>query len=321
MMIARVFLILFLNVFILRLATAASLPTPLVETGWLAENLNEVVLLDVRGNAISFTTEPVIRVDKKSGKKSIVRVGGHIPDANLLLYKNLRVSKNINGKKVNGLVPDKNKFTEIMQNAGVSKNSKIVIVTNAESNSDVNLAARIYWQVKYFGHDEVAILNGGTAQWLLEGREYSIKPKVVNNGDWEASDGRDDILATSDEVVQAINQDATQILDARPLGQYLGVNNKKSGHVPSAMIFPIELMTSTRAPVKFLNTQALQELIGALKTSVGKNTITYCNSGHMASGSWFVMHELLGNQQTQLYDGSMSQWNAEKRPIARMVFE
>lgn len=43
--------------------------------------------------------------------------------------------------------------------------------------------------------------------------------------------------------------------------------------------------------------------------------VAYCNTGHLASGAWFVMSEILGNRSTRLYDGSMSQWTREKRPV------
>lgn len=324
MIMLRIFFVFVINIFITHSVFASELPVPLVETKWLAENLENVTLLDVRSNAKSFTSQPIFKTDKKSGKTNLIKVGGHIPGANLVLYKNVRATRNINGQKVKGLVPDKKSFNQLMKNAGVNKNSKVVIVTNAETGFDVTMAARAYWQMKYFGHDEVAILNGGTAQWLLDKREYSIVDSKPSIGDWQASTERENLLASSEEVATAIEEDSIQILDARPLSQYLGISNgtkKGVGHVPSAKIFPVELMTTTSAPVKFLAEGDLHELANAFNTSAEDAVITYCNSGHMASGSWFVMHELLGNQHAQLYDGSMNQWNAEKRPSVRMIIE
>ena len=50
-------------------------------------------------------------------------------------------------------------------------------------------------------------------------------------------------------------------------------------------------------------------------------TITYCNSGHLASGGWFMMHELMGNKNVKLYDGSMHEWTLEKHPVTAMKME
>ena len=58
-----------------------------------------------------------------------------------------------------------------------------------------------------------------------------------------------------------------------------------------------------------------------LGIDTGKELITYCNSGQLASGSWFVFSELLGNSNVRLYDGSMHQWALEKRPVVNMKME
>lgn len=65
----------------------------------------------------------------------------------------------------------------------------------------------------------------------------------------------------------------------------------------------------------------LQEIAKELEIDAGTNLITYCNSGQLASGSWFLFSELLGNKNVKLYDGSMHQWTAEKRPVTTRKME
>ena len=325
MKITHLLIILFANFIICAQLIAAELPKPLVETEWLVKNLQHVSILDVRDNVKSFTASPVFIKDKKTGKQTLVRVGGHIPNASLVDYKNVRGEQKINGTSIKYMLPSKAAFESLMQTAGMKNDSSIVIVTNAENEFDLTTATRMYWQIKYFGHDEVSILNGGTAQWLIDGNAVEtalMKPEV---GDWQAKKENQALLAGSEEVEAAIENKDIQLLDIRPLGQYLGVfkSSKVSarGHIPTAKLYPVENTASNKMPVKFSSPAELEEIAVALGVQTDSATIAYCNSGHMASAGWFVMHELLGNKNVKLYDGSMHQWTAEKRPVVKMKME
>ena len=192
------------------------------------------------------------------------------------------------------------------------------------SESDVTMAARVYWQIKYYGQEEIAILDGGTAQWLIDGYDISPISSKISTGNWKVKVERRELLASSEDVVAAMDKDI-QLVDIRPLGQYLGVHKSskvdKNGHIPSAKSFPTELITNKKMPVKFLSISQLQETFNALGIKSDTNSITYCNSGHMAAGGWFAMYALLGNENVKLYDGSMHQWTLEKRPVVSMKIE
>lgn len=297
----------------------------LVETQWLAKNLGQVAVLDVRTDEKSYGEAPIFRKDKKTGNHYLARLGGHIPGASLVAYKNVRGERTINGKVIKYVLPEKSAFEKLMQAAGVNQDSHIVIATNAESDFDLTMAARVFWQLKYFGHDQVSILDGGTAQWLVDRRDYETDASKVKTGNWEATAERKELLATSEEVVAAIDDKVTQLMDVRSLGQYLGTykSGKVSayGHIPTAKVFPANLTVTRGAPVKFLDAAGAEKVSHALELDPEHPVIAYCNSGHMASGGWFVMHEILGNKNAKLYDGSMHQWSAEKRPTVAMKLE
>ncbi len=305
-------------------SVAADMPKPLVETDWLAKNLEQVFILDVRKSKESFIAKPVYEKDKKTGKINLVKVGGHIPSANFVLYKNVRGEQKINGATIKYMLPDKSVFESLMQQTGLNNDNPIVLVTNAENDFDVTMAARIYWQIKYFGHDEVSILDGGTAQWLVDGYDITSTPSTHSTGNWQAKEERKELQANSDDVAAAIDNNI-QLIDVRPLGQYLGIHKSSKvsdkGHIPSAKSYPVELIASKKIPVKFSSMTELQEVSDALGIKSDVESITYCNSGHMAAGGWFVMYALLGNENVKLYDGSMHQWTAEKRPVVKMKME
>jgi thiosulfate/3-mercaptopyruvate sulfurtransferase len=307
-------------------ARAVQVPGPLVETEWLAGHLDEVVILDVRKDTKSFAAEPAFVKDKKTGKVLLARVGGHIPGAVLVDYRDVRAKRTIDGRVVTRMLPEKADFEKVMRAAGVNKDSAVVVVTKGANDGDMTIATRMYWQIKYYGHDNLAILNGGTAQWLTEGRSAtdaaSGKP---DEGNWEAAAERADILATSEEVQKAVTDGTAQLVDNRPLSQYLGTARRSyvyaAGHIPGAKVYPTELMTHRAGPAKFLPADQLRQLHEGLNIKSDAQTITYCNSGHLASGGWFIMSELMGNKNVKLYDGSMHQWTLEERPVTSMKME
>ena len=71
----------------------------------------------------------------------------------------------------------------------------------------------------------------------------------------------------------------------------------------------------------FAEPEEIKHMANELGIDAGSDMITYCNSGQLASASWFVFSELLGNNKVKLYDGSMHQWALEKRPITTMKME
>jgi len=307
------------------LLAATQVPGPLVETDWLAANLDKVVVLDVRQDVASFARPAKLAKDKKTGKLSIVAVGGHVPGAHLLDYKKVRAKRKEGDKELTGMLPDAETFQKLIRAAGVNSDSAVIIMSKGMSDGDMTMATRLYWQLKYYGQDNMAIVNGGMAQWLLDGRETVVSKSAEGDGNWTAGPGRNDILATSDDVASVLGKNEVQLVDYRPLGTYLGTWKKSyvydKGHIPGAKSFPNELITSHSVPAKFPSTSELRSLYKAMSVDENAPSISYCNSGHLASGGWFLQHELLGNKNVKVYDGSMNEWTLEKRPVKAMVME
>ena len=295
-------------------AYAINVPGPLVETGWLAKNSKQVVILDVRKDVKSFTAKPIMAKDKKSGKLVVKRIGAHIPGAVLVDYSKIRVNRKRDGMKLEKIIPLKSDFESFVQGLGVNKDSAIVIVSKGLDNGDMTMATRLYWQLKYYGHDNMAILNGGMNQWLQDKRSISIKASKAKAGNWLATAERNELLATNKEVAAGLKS-GTQMVDNRSLSQYLGVYKKsyvyKKGHLPGAKSFPNELFV-TNGTAKFHSVAKLRDLSKSMGIDTGAETITYCNSGHLATGGWFIMHELMGNKKVRMFDGSMHEWTKQK---------
>ena len=309
----------------LALAAAAQaalrVPGPLVDAAWLAEHLDQVLVMDVRANPRTYSVPPRWQKDRRTGKRFLAQLGGHIPGAVPVEYRKLRTERVIGGRKVQKMIPPRDVFERLMQAAGLDPDEPVVIVTEGFGPGDMTIATRVYWQLKYYGHDNVAVLDGGLLQWLLEGRPVETRPVRPKRGTWKARAERRELLATSEDVERARREGSAQLVDSRALAQYFGLSKPPYvyayGHIPGAKVFPNELYVSgAQGGARFVAPERLRKLARRLGIDPAKPAIAYCNSGHLASGGWFVLHELLGNPNVRLYDGSMHEWTLEGRPVA-----
>jgi thiosulfate/3-mercaptopyruvate sulfurtransferase len=284
-------------------AAAVQLPGPLVETEWLSNNFNtkDLVILDVR-------------------QKKDMGVYGFIPNARLWEWSTVRVNRVINDVALEGMVPTKEQFEKLMSDLGVNNNSAVIIVSTFDNTPNMTMATRAYWTLKYFGHDKVSILDGGMAKWASEKRDKTDKPaEVKEKGDFKVTKERAELSASTKDVLKAIEDKKTFLLDGRTPDYYFGENKKDyvsaKGHIPGAKYLPhTELMDPNTKTFKSIT--VLKELLAKYGVDAKKPAITYCDSGHLSTGLWFVMYELMGNKNVKQFDGSMHEWTKDpKRPV------
>jgi thiosulfate/3-mercaptopyruvate sulfurtransferase len=304
---------------------AVQLPSAIVDVDWLKKHKENIKLLDIRSDVKSFTQQPKYQLNKKSGKKKLLRVGGHIPGARLIDYSKIRATRVINNKPVQKQVESGGKIQQLLRDAGINKDDTIIITSKGENGGDITMATRLYWTLKYYGHNKLGILDGGTAAWLMAGNDVTSSFAKPGQGDWMATSGNKALLASTQDVKLALRDKNPQLLDTRTIGQYLGTWKKsyvyKPGHVPGAKYFPYELLALPQIPAKFTPADDLRKLADTLAISDKGNFITYCNSGHLASGSWFLLSEVLGYKNTRLYDGSMHEWTVNDHEVTRFKME
>jgi len=322
---SHLILVSFMLMMVSSIGVSATLPGALVDVDWLKANIDKVVILDVRKDVKSYAAKPVFKKDKKTGKLKLVKVAGHIPGAKQVDYGKLRTKRKIGDNEITKLLPAKKDFEKFIQSVGLNAGDSVVIVSKGMTNLDMTMSTRLYWSLKYFGQDNMAILDGGMAQWLKSGGDVSSSVSKVKKGNWVATAERNEILATSNDVAKAVKDKNVQLIDTRPISQYIG-NYKKSyvyadGHIPGAKNFPNELLTGPNGKAKFTAVNKLQKITSALGIDAKASSITYCNSGHLATGSWFLLSEVMGNKNVKMYDGSMHQWTKEKGETSSMTME
>ena len=284
-----------------------SAATPLVDVNWVRANIGQehVVFLDVRGTL--------------AGKSKADYLRGHIPGAVWTDYlKDGWRAKDKLGTP--GQLAPTAKLEKIIGNLGISNKSHVVVVPQGGKALDMGTATRIYWTFKVLGHDNVSILNGGMAAYgkLNEKTQKPINPmergnKKIEPKTFSASIQKDMLISKSD--VQKAIKSGTPIIDNRPHNQFIGINQhplaKRLGTIPGSINFPENWMTVNGGGA-FRPASELKELYQITGVNQEGHQITFCNTGHWASLGWFVSHELVGNKQSKMYDGSMLEWSADK---------
>jgi thiosulfate/3-mercaptopyruvate sulfurtransferase len=314
---------------------AITVPGPLVETDWLAKNLDKVVIIDVRADQESFIKKSrggiagmqACGAGGSGGGGS--NVSGHIPGAIFIPWSQVRADKMAGDTKVVGELPNSRTFERWMTRSGVNKDSAVVISGIGERPQDVVQAARLYWTLKYFGHDNVALLNGGTAKWAAEDRDLEFGRSRAKRGNFKAGPGRPALIANTEQVQEAIDG-PTQLIDVRAQDIYLGLTHNRAfvephaaGHIPTAKSFPFTLVFDTMgSSATYYSPEQVKTLSDLLGVDPSAPSIVYCETGGQASVTWFALHELLGNKTVSIYDGSMNEWGSDKsRPVVSMKFE
>jgi thiosulfate/3-mercaptopyruvate sulfurtransferase len=276
---------------------------PLVDNAWVSANAGkeDVVFLDIRGGMRSYLV-------------------AHIPGAIHTDYSSGGWREDRGSVK--GLLPDPRKLEKLIGRLGISNDTHVVIVPGGYSAGEVASATRIYWTFKVLGHNEVSILNGGMEGYLSNKNnpiEHGAKKPVPKT--FEARLQRRLLAMESD--VQTALKNKTPLIDIRPSDQFLGINKsihvKQRGTIPGAKNLPGPWLTNDNGGT-FRNKDILETLLAASGAPAKGPAITFCNTGHWASIGWFVLHEIIGNKQTRLYDGSMAQWTQDpKNPVKHWV--
>ncbi|TYK46244.1 sulfurtransferase [Actinomadura decatromicini] len=206
-------------------------------------------------------------------------------------------------------LPDPAAFESAMRRAGVSGDSLVVVYDDADSTS----AARVWWSLRYFGHERVRVLDGGYRAWTEAGHPVSTTEPEVKPGDFVASPGRLPVLDAEGAAELAT---AGVLLDARAAERYRGELepvDPVAGHIPGARNAP----TSGNVGVdgRFLPPELLRERFAQLGATDALDVGAYCGSGVTAAHEILALN--LAGIPAALYVGSWSNWVTDpSNPIA-----
>ena len=282
-------------------------------------------------------TDPYLRiVDARwrgDGSGRAMYAAGHIPGA---VHLDWHSDLNHTRGGVRDLLLPPAEFAAVMAAAGIGDDTRVV----AYADGDYSGAARVWWGLRYYGHEHVTVLDGGLDRWRAEGLPLETEPATVARAVFTPRPQRQ-WLATAAEVEQAVRDGdpSVALVDTRPREQYLGQavwtppgsryldpsqpaidigarGPVRGGHIPSA----IHLNSSENLDPHtwiYLPPEALAARAQAAGVRPEQRIITYCGVGISASLGLFALH-LAGYRNLALYDASWEEWGSDpSKPIER----
>ncbi|MDG6926037.1 MAG: sulfurtransferase [Nitrososphaerota archaeon] len=276
-------------------------PEVLVDTNWVLQHHRDA---NVR----------VAEVDYDPAANYAV---GHIPGAVLFDWK-----KDINDP-VRRDILSKEQLESLFSSAGITKDTWIILY------GDFNnwFAAFAFWVFKYYGVQNVKLLNGGRKKWLLEDKPVTKDVPTYPREEFRASSVNQHLRVYKDEVSKALGKGDKVLVDVRGPKEYSGEilappeypteHAQRGGHIPGAKNIPWA-QTVNDADGTFKSREEIAALYAPKGVTADKEVITYCRIGERSSHSWFVLTYLLGYPHVRNYDGSWAEWgNSVGTPIEK----
>jgi len=214
-------------------------------------------------------------------------------------------------------------FGELFGSRGISNDHTIVLYGDRNNW----FAAYTYWYLRYYGHDNVKLVNGPREKWISEGRATTTEIPGHAAATFTAKPGDDTIRAKRDEVLGALG-DSEVLVDVRSPQEFSGEliamagyeqeGAQRAGHIPGAKSIP--WAQAVKEDGTFKSADELRDLYGGKGVLSGDPIIAYCRIGERSAHTWFVLHELLGERDVRNYDGSWTEWgNLVNVPIEKDV--
>lgn len=279
--------------------------SPLIDASALSAQLQQatpgVLVVDCRYSL----------ADPAAGRQAYEQ--GHIPGA---VYADLGdlLSGPVTGMNGRHPLPDPQVFADGLAGLGASDHTTVV----AYDAEDSMFAARLWWLLRWIGHDNVCVLDGGLAAWTASGGRLSTETPVHSRGHLSLR-GRAMPTVTFTDVLANVEDRQRQLIDARSPDRYRGENetiDPVGGHIPGALNrwFKENLDADGRFKPAARLKQEFQSLLG--DTPV-EHVVHQCGSGVTACHNLLAM-EIAGMKGATLYPGSWSEWCRQRDvPIAR----
>lgn len=277
-----VLIFLFLSVSLVQAAT------PLVEPDWLMANLDKPGMR-------------ILDLQSAGGYRQ-----AHLPGSVNTDYGQWRVK---DGHGTPKMLPGKDYLDKLIGQLGIDNQTYVVLAPVGSGAGDMAVATRIYWTFKAMGHDQISILNGGLIGYShLPGSRF-VQEVVIPPVKQFNSQVRQDYFPDVKEVKAALDRGVT-FVDSRSYGEYIGqVGGARSGTIPGSILLPFDRLV-VEGSGRFYDLSKIKEIYQSSGVPLTGEQISFCHTGHRTSLSWFVSHELLGNKEARMYDGSIVEWAA-----------
>lgn len=266
-------------------------PEALVETDWLAAHAGD-------------TGVRVFEVDVDTSAYD----QGHVAGAIGLNWKTQLQQQPVRD------VVSRSELAALLSRSGVAADTTIVVY----GDNNNWFAAWFFWLLKYYGHADVRLVDGGRVKWLAEGRPLSTAVPSFRASIYTPAAPDESIRALRDEVLASVKQGDRRLVDVRSPKEFSGElfapeglpqeGAQRSGHIAGAVNVPWSTAVATDG--RFKSAGELHEIYAGAGIDGTAETIAYCRIGERSSHTWFALRYLLGHRQVRNYDGSWTEWGS-----------
>jgi len=266
-------------------------PDALVTTEWAAEHLNDSSVRLVE-----------VDVDTKAYES------GHLTGAvgwNWKTDTQDQVRRN---------VPSKAALEALLGKAGIGPDTTVILY----GDNNNWFAAFALWLLKYYGHSNAKLINGGRAKWIAEGRALTTDVPSYAATTYSVKEPAQELRALRDYVLDRVQKAGSVLVDVRSpkefSGELLAPENlpqegaQRGGHIAGAINIPWG--QAMREDSTFKSAEELKALYGGKGVTADKDVIAYCRIGERSAHTWFVLKYLLGYPNVRNYDGSWTEYGS-----------
>lgn len=274
----------------------------LVETSWLATHLHDpdLRIVDMRGYVRTVEKDGIQEAHYEGARDEYEQ--SHIPGAVYIDWTKDIVNFE---DTIKAQIASSEQFAQVMSRIGIG-DEHLVVAYDAHPASQ--FATRLWWALKYYGHDKVVVLNGGLAKWQRENLPLSSTIPAYPHTKFSVVP-KPELRATAVDVLNLLGQPDVALIDARDRGQYSGQIVRKPGrpgHIPGALNIPREeLMDPTTGTFRI--NEELGEVFSKAHILPEQRIVAYCNGGVAATSVLFAL-AMLGYPSLTNYDGSWNEW-------------
>jgi thiosulfate/3-mercaptopyruvate sulfurtransferase len=207
---------------------------------------------------------------------------------------------------------EKGALEKLLGASGVANDTTILLY----GDNNNWFAAYALWQLKYYGHKDVRLINGGRKKWLEEKRPLTTDATKVAATTYHATGPDESLRARKEEVFALVEKKKPgQLVDVRSVDEFTGKiiappgmseTAQRAGHIPGAANIP--WVQAANEDGTFKSADALAQLYQGKGVTGGGEVIAYCRIGERSSHTWFVLKYLLGYNNVKNYDGSWTEW-------------
>lgn len=207
---------------------------------------------------------------------------------------------------------EKGALERLLAASGVANDTTILLY----GDNNNWFAAYALWQLKYYGHKDVRLINGGRKKWVEEKRPLTTDATKVAATTYHTTGPDESLRARKEEVFALVEKTkAGQLVDVRSVDEFTGKiiappgmseTAQRAGHIPGAANIP--WVQAANEDGTFKSADALAQLYQGKGVTGAGEVIAYCRIGERSSHTWFVLKYLLGYNNVKNYDGSWTEW-------------